>query len=118
MNNRHSRNSGHDTTAPGEREYPIEEQDLSEEQNEHLTTSLRAVRNNAAAPPALQDLARKMLGGRLALKDVLDDPAGHRALTEGLAGLGDQWRSMSPQDRQTVRTAVAEGADERAAGRG
>ncbi|MCB5911953.1 hypothetical protein [Streptomyces pinistramenti] len=105
-------NSRNDATAPGERDHPVEEPDLSQEQNEHLTRSLRAVRNNPATPPALQDLARKMLGGRLELKDVLDDPAGHRALTEGLAGISDSWRSMSPQDRQAVRAQAAQDPDE------
>ncbi|MEV0370050.1 hypothetical protein AB0I10_09520 [Streptomyces sp. NPDC050636] len=99
-------------TNPGDREYPIEERDLSEEQNEHLTKSLRAVRNNPATPPALQDIARKMLGGRLELKDVLDDPSGYRALTDGIAGMRDSWRSMSPQDRQAVRAKVEEKAEE------
>ncbi|MFI1155174.1 hypothetical protein [Streptomyces sioyaensis] len=76
---------------------------FTEEQNEHLTKSLRAVRDNANAPEALKELAQKMLSGRLQLKDVLDDPAGNRALGAGLASLKDQWRSMSPQERQAVR---------------
>ncbi|MFG2288528.1 hypothetical protein ACGFOU_20980 [Streptomyces sp. NPDC048595] len=101
--------------APGDRDYPVEERDLAEEQNEHLTTSLRSVRDNPSAPPALQDLARKMLGGRLEMKDVLDDPAGYRVLTDGLAGMRESWRSMSPQDRQALRTKVEEKAEEAAA---
>ena len=59
-----------------------------------------------------------MLGGRLELKDVLDDPAGHRALTDGLSGMRESWRSMSPQDRQAVRATVEEKADEVEAGGG
>ncbi|MCK7625630.1 hypothetical protein MUU72_21435 [Streptomyces sp. RS10V-4] len=89
--------------ALGERDHPLEEQDLTEEQNEHRTKTLRAVRDNPNAPEALRDLAKKMLSGRLQLKDVLDDPAGHRALSEGLAPLREQWRTMSPQQRQEVR---------------
>ncbi|TJZ46060.1 hypothetical protein FCH28_26390 [Streptomyces piniterrae] len=104
-------NSGN-FTAPGDRDYPVEERDLAEEQNEHLTKSLRALRNNPSAPPALQDLARKMLGGRLELKDVLDDPSGYRALTDGISGMRDSWRSMAPQDRQAVRATVEEKAEE------
>ncbi|WP_407549906.1 hypothetical protein QOM21_11995 [Streptomyces sp. Pv4-95] len=99
-------------TDPGDREYPVEDKDLSEEQNEHLTKALRAVRGNSSAPPELQDLARKMLSGRLELKDVLDDPSGHRALTEGISGMRESWRSMSPQDRQAVRADVEEKAAE------
>lgn len=76
---------------------------FTEEQTEHLTKSLRAVRDNANAPEALKELAQKMLSGRLQLKDVLDDPAGNRALGAGLASLKDQWRSMSQQERQAVR---------------
>ncbi|UQA93041.1 hypothetical protein [Streptomyces halobius] len=53
-----------------------------------------------------------MLGGRLELKDVLDDPAGHRALTEGLSGIRDQWRSMTPQERQARRASAAQVPDE------
>ncbi|MFI1736206.1 hypothetical protein [Streptomyces sioyaensis] len=97
---------------PGDREYPIEERDLSEEQNEHLTSALRAVRDNANAPSELQDIARKMLGGRLELKDVLDDPSGYRALTDGISGMRESWRSMSPQDRQAVRAKVEEKAEQ------
>ncbi|MEJ8652883.1 hypothetical protein WKI65_33670 [Streptomyces sp. MS1.AVA.3] len=111
-------NSRNDFTSPGEREYPVEDKDLSEEQNEHLTGSLRAVRSNPATPPALQDLARKVLGGRLEVKDVLDDPSGYRALTDGIAGMREGWRAMSPQDRQAVRATVEENADEAAAGGG
>jgi hypothetical protein len=99
-------------TDPGDREYPVDEKDLSEEQNEHLTKALRSVRGNASAPPALQDVARKMLSGRLELKDVLDDPSGFRALTDGLAGMRESWRSMAPQDRQAVRAKVEENAAE------
>ncbi|MFG2142484.1 hypothetical protein [Streptomyces sp. NPDC048650] len=97
------RNSNSNSDALGERDYPIEEKDLTEEQNEHLTKSLRAVRDNAKAPEALKELARKMLSGRLELKDALDDPAGNQALGAGLAPLRDEWRSMSPQERQAVR---------------
>ncbi|WP_260635726.1 hypothetical protein [Streptomyces angustmyceticus] len=104
--------------APGDRDYPVEEKDLTEEQNEHLTASLRGVRSSSSAPPALQELARKVLGGRLELKDVLDDPSGHRALTDGLSGMRESWRSMSPTDRQAVRAAVEEKAAEKEAGGG
>ncbi|GAU70033.1 hypothetical protein SSP35_16_00280 [Streptomyces sp. NBRC 110611] len=97
------RSNHSDSGALGERDYPIEEKDLTEEQNEHLTKSLRAVRDNSNAPDALKELARKMLSGRLQLKDALDDPDGNRALVAGLAPLRDQWRSMSPQERQAVR---------------
>ncbi|MEU7432016.1 hypothetical protein AB0B07_14365 [Streptomyces sioyaensis] len=99
-------------TSPGDREYPIEERDLAEEQNEHLTSALRAVRDNPDAPSALQDIARKMLGGRVELKDVLDDPSGYRALTDGISGMRESWRSMSPQDRQAVRAKVEEKAEQ------
>ncbi|MEU7635587.1 MULTISPECIES: hypothetical protein [unclassified Streptomyces] len=90
-------------TGLGDREYPIEDKDLSEEQNTHLTTALRAVRDNASVSPDLKDLARAMLSGRLEIKDVLDSPSGHRALTSGLAGLRDEWRALPPEQRQTLR---------------
>ncbi|WP_353945063.1 hypothetical protein ABII15_28205 [Streptomyces sp. HUAS MG91] len=89
--------------ALGERDYPIEDKNLTEEQNEHLTASLRKVRDMPNAPAPLQDLARQLLSGRMDLKDVLDSPAGHRALGEGLAPLREQWKNMSPQERQKVR---------------
>ncbi|MYW69550.1 hypothetical protein GTY65_36610 [Streptomyces sp. SID8379] len=87
----------------GEREYPIEDKNLTEDQNQHLTDSLRKVRDMPNAPAALKDLARQLLSGRMELKDVLDSPSGHRALGEGLAPLREQWRNMSPQERQKVR---------------
>ncbi|WP_406208065.1 hypothetical protein [Streptomyces decoyicus] len=68
-----------------------------------------------AGRPVRQDLARKVLGGRLELKDALDDPSGFRALTDGLSGMRESWRSMSPQDRQAVRTEVEEKAAEKEA---
>lgn len=113
----HTRQSNH-TPAPGARDYPLAEPDLAEEQNAQLTKALRGVRDADSAPPALQDLARKVLGGRLALKDVLDDPSGYRVLTDGISGMRESWRAMSPQDRQVVRAAVEEHADEAEAGGG
>ncbi|MGW2404588.1 hypothetical protein ACWCXK_08680 [Streptomyces sp. NPDC001739] len=104
--------NGNGFTNPGERDYPVEDRDLAEEQNEHLTRSLRAVRDNASAPAEAQDLARKMLSGRLELKDVLDDPSGYRALTDGIAGMRESWRAMAPEDRQAVRARVEEKAVE------
>ncbi|MEU5542186.1 hypothetical protein AB0G85_07325 [Streptomyces sioyaensis] len=104
--------SRNDTPTPGERDYPVAEPDLAEEQNAHLTKALRGVRDAPSAPPALQELARKVLGGRLELKDVLDDPSGYRALTDGISGMRESWRSMSPQDRQAVRAKVEEKAEE------
>lgn len=101
-----------DAPAPGERDHPVAERDLAEEQNAHLTEALRGVRDAASAPPALQDLARKVLGGRLELKDLLDDPSGYRVLTDGISTMRESWRSMSPQDRQEVRRKVEERAEE------
>ncbi len=75
----------------------------------------RKAQGGPSAPPALQDLARKVLGGRLELKDGLDDSSGFRALTDGLSGMRESRRSMSPQDRQAVRTAVEEKAAEKEA---
>ncbi|MER7990375.1 hypothetical protein ABTY53_33050 [Streptomyces noursei] len=97
----------------GDREYPVEDKDLSEEQNTHLTAALRAVRDNGAASPDLKDLARTMLSGRMEIKDVLDSPAGHRALTDGLAGLRDQWRALPPEQRQSLRHVGDEDEDAR-----
>ncbi|WP_030811771.1 hypothetical protein [Streptomyces sp. NRRL S-337] len=104
--------SGNGFAHPGERDYPVEDRDLAEEQNEHLTRSLRAVRDNPSAPPEVQELSRKLLSGRLELKDVLDDPSGYRALTDGIAGMRESWRSMPPEVRQAVRAKVEEKAVE------
>ncbi|WP_433858301.1 hypothetical protein [Streptomyces kronopolitis] len=102
----------HRYDGPGERDYPVAEPDLAEEQNVQLTEALRGVRDAGSAPAALRDLARKVLGGRLELKDVLDDPSGYRVLTDGISGMRESWRSMSPQDRQAVRARVEERAAE------
>ncbi|GGN47646.1 hypothetical protein GCM10012285_33600 [Streptomyces kronopolitis] len=118
MNHTHHPHPSTNTPAPGERDYPLAEPDLAEEQNARLTEALRGVRDGAAAPGALRELAGKVLGGRLALKDVLDDPSGYRVLTDGISGMRESWRSMSPQDRQAVRATVEERADEAEAGGG
>jgi len=51
----------------------------------------------------MQEAAKKLLSGRLALRDALDDPAVSRALGGGMASLRGQWASLSDEERDQVR---------------
>ncbi|MCZ9340168.1 hypothetical protein NGM37_20625, partial [Streptomyces sp. TRM76130] len=52
----------------------------------------------------LQESARRLLTGRLALRDALDDPAMARALGGGdMASLRSQWESLPEEERERIR---------------
>ncbi|MET9383169.1 hypothetical protein ABZY09_19360 [Streptomyces sp. NPDC002928] len=76
---------------------------LEPEQIRSLNSALRKLSENDGADTDLQDAAKKLLSGRLALRDALDDPAVSRALGSGMASLRGQWESLSDEEREQIR---------------
>ncbi|MGW1028626.1 hypothetical protein ACWD4J_33915 [Streptomyces sp. NPDC002577] len=76
---------------------------LEPEQIRSLNAALRKLTETDGAGKDLQDAAKKLLSGRLALRDALDDPAVSRALGSGMANLRGQWESLSDEDRDRLR---------------
>ncbi|MCI3277914.1 hypothetical protein [Streptomyces cylindrosporus] len=76
---------------------------LEPEQIRSLNTALRKLTETDAAGRDLQDAAKKLLSGRLALRDALDDPGVSRALGSGMANLRGQWESLSDEERDRIR---------------
>ncbi len=76
---------------------------LEPDQIRSLNAALRQLSQTEGAGKELQEAAKKLLSGRLALRDALDDPAVSRALGGGMASLRGQWESLSEEQRDQVR---------------
>ncbi|MET7478720.1 hypothetical protein ABZT17_30745 [Streptomyces sp. NPDC005648] len=76
---------------------------LEPEQIRSLNSALRGLSHNDRVGTGLQDAAKKLLSGRLPLRDALNDPAVARALGGGMASLRGQWESLSEEERDQVR---------------
>ncbi|WP_051338641.1 hypothetical protein [Streptomyces flavidovirens] len=76
---------------------------LEPEQVRSLNSALRKLADGGGGSKELQDTAKKMLSGRLPLREVLDDPSAARALGSGLASLRGQWESLSEEEREQIR---------------
>lgn len=76
---------------------------LEPEQIRSLNSALRKLSETEGAGKELQEAAKKLLSGRVALRDALDDPAVSRALSGGLTSLRGQWESLSEDERDQVR---------------
>ncbi|MDO0911302.1 hypothetical protein QQM39_10695 [Streptomyces sp. DT2A-34] len=76
---------------------------LEPEQIRSLNSALRKLSETDAAGKDMQEAAKKLLSGRLALRDALDDPAVSRALGGGMASLRGQWEALSEEERDQVR---------------
>lgn len=76
---------------------------LEPEQIRSLNSALRGLSQNDGVGKDVQDAAKKLLSGRLALRDALDDPGVARALGGGMASLRGQWESLSEEERDQVR---------------
>ncbi|GAA4802504.1 hypothetical protein [Streptomyces ziwulingensis] len=69
-----------------------------------LNSALRRLSESDGASKEMQDAAKRMLSGRLNLRDALDDPAMARALGGGgMASLRGQWESLSEEEREQLR---------------
>ncbi|GAA2286260.1 hypothetical protein GCM10010145_66010 [Streptomyces ruber] len=80
---------------------------LEPEQVRSLNAALRGLSESDGAGKDLQDAAKRMLTGRLALRDALDDPAMARALGGGMANLRGQWEALSEEERERIRRGEA-----------
>ena len=76
---------------------------LEPEQIRSLNSALRQLSKNDGVDKDLQEAAKKLLSGRLALRDAMDDPGIARALGSGMASLRGQWESLSEEERDQVR---------------
>ncbi|MBT2413085.1 hypothetical protein J7I94_21405 [Streptomyces sp. ISL-12] len=69
-----------------------------------LNSALRRLSQSDGASKDLQDAAKRLLTGRLALRDALDDPAMARALGGGgMESLRGRWESLSEEERERIR---------------
>ncbi|MER5937510.1 hypothetical protein ABT121_09350 [Streptomyces sp. NPDC001928] len=68
-----------------------------------LNAALRKLSENDGAGKDLQEAAKRLLSGRLALRDSLDDPAMARALGSGMASLRGQWEALPEEERDRIR---------------
>ncbi|MEV5463782.1 hypothetical protein AB0L17_37820, partial [Streptomyces cellulosae] len=59
---------------------------------------------------------KRMLSGRLPLRDALDDPAVARALGGGLASLRGEWESLSEEERDQIRHGEAPASGDASSG--
>ncbi|TXS53899.1 hypothetical protein EAO75_07185 [Streptomyces sp. uw30] len=76
---------------------------LEPDQIRSLNSALRKLSETEGAGKEMQEAAKKLLSGRLALRDALDDPAVSRALGGGMASLRGQWEALSDEERDQVR---------------
>lgn len=68
-----------------------------------LNSTLRKLSETDAVGKDMEDAAKKLLSGRLALRDALEDPAVARALGGGMASLRGQWDALSEEEREQIR---------------
>jgi hypothetical protein len=77
-----------------------------------LNSTLRKLSETDAVGKGMEDAAKRLLSGRLALRDALEDPAVARALGSGMNSLRGQWDALSEEEREQIRheEAAAAGA--------
>ncbi|GGZ67582.1 hypothetical protein [Streptomyces bluensis] len=82
---------------------------LEPEQIRSLNSALRRLSaSDGGASKDMQEAAKRLLSGRLALRDALDDPAVARTLGGGgMASLRGQWESLSEEERERIRSGEA-----------
>ncbi|MGW0733552.1 hypothetical protein [Streptomyces sp. NPDC002851] len=89
---------------------------LESEQVASLNSALRRITNTPGASPEMQEMAKKLLSGRVSLRDIVDDPDGSRALGSGLASLRGKWEALSEEDRDRFRAGEPLSGDAAAGG--
>ena len=76
---------------------------LEPEQIRSLNSALRGLSETDGVGKDLQDAAKRLLSGHLALRDAMDDPAVARSLGGDMASLRGQWESLSDEEREQIR---------------
>ncbi|MGP4013448.1 hypothetical protein [Streptomyces sp. 4N124] len=89
---------------------------LEPEQIRSLNSALRQLSTSDGVSKDMQEAAKKLLSGRLALRDALDDPAVARALGGGMSSLRGQWEALSEEEREQIRRGEAGGSGDPATG--
>ncbi|MGW0611936.1 hypothetical protein [Streptomyces sp. NPDC002788] len=89
---------------------------LEPEQIRSLNSALRKLSETEGVSKDLQEAAKRMLSGRLPLRDALDDPAVARALGGGLASLRGEWESLSEEERDQIRHGEAPASGDASSG--
>ncbi|CAL9546539.1 hypothetical protein SUDANB58_04359 [Streptomyces sp. enrichment culture] len=108
---RRSQNSPNPHGSPPDR--GVLDEALEPEQIRSLNSALRKLSETDAAGKDMQEAAKKLLSGRLALRDALDNPAVARALSGGgMASLRGQWESLSEEEREQIRSGEAPASDD------
>jgi hypothetical protein len=80
---------------------------LEPEQIRSLNSALRKLADSDGASKELQEAAKKLLSGRVTLRDALDDPSAARALGSGMASLRGKWEALSDEEREQIRRGEA-----------
>jgi hypothetical protein len=76
---------------------------LEPDQIRSLNSALRKLSETGGAGKDMREAAKRLLSGRLALRDALDDPAVSQALGGGMASLRGRWEALSEEERDQVR---------------
>ncbi|MGW3120273.1 hypothetical protein ACWDBW_24535 [Streptomyces sp. NPDC001107] len=76
---------------------------LEPDQIRSLNSALRKLTETDGVSSELQDAAKKLLSGRLPLRNALDDPGVAHALGSGMASLRGQWESLPEEERDRIR---------------
>ncbi|MEU6578351.1 hypothetical protein [Streptomyces sp. NPDC046805] len=77
-----------------------------------LNSALRKLTETDGVSKELQGVAKRLLSGRLTLRDALDDPAAAHALGAGMASLRGQWEALSEEEREQIRQGEAAASGE------
>ncbi|MGC9542593.1 hypothetical protein [Streptomyces sp. UG1] len=108
--------TGRPENSPNPPDRGVLDEALEPEQIRSLNSALRKLTETDGVSKDLQEAAKRMLSGRLALRDALDDPAVARALSGGMASLRGQWESLSEEERDRIRHGEAPASGDAAAG--
>ncbi|MEV0094343.1 hypothetical protein [Streptomyces sp. NPDC050738] len=68
-----------------------------------LNSALRKLADSDGGNRELQEAAKKLMSGRVTLRDALDDPSVSRGLMSGTASLREKWEAASEEEREAVR---------------
>ncbi|WP_329123759.1 hypothetical protein [Streptomyces sp. NBC_01465] len=76
---------------------------LEPSQLRSLNSALRKLADSDGGSPELREAAKKLMSGRVTLRDALDDPSVSRGLLSGTASLREKWEAASEEEREAVR---------------
>ncbi|MET8957397.1 hypothetical protein [Streptomyces sp. NPDC004533] len=99
-----TRRPANSTNPQGSSQEPgVLDEALEPEQIRSLNSALHKLSETDGVGKDMQEAAKRLLSGRLALRSALDDPTVAHALGEGLGSLRGQWESLSEEEREQIR---------------